>query len=856
MVSICMQCLELTGNHKLLTCDHSICSDCANTLFAVEVEKQQQPYMNGVSRTPTEFIQSHDNTYTKGIASIECPVCHTKTLIPTTSSPDATLRSARLETGGNSHEGELASPVRFPCGGECGRTATVECYKCEVQFCDTCFERVHRVGAMRNHEPIRVSSVQDERYCQRHMGQKLDLFCQDCQRLVCQKCLIYEQDHKGHQYVIVEQYREQCMSDLESVRKELKQKREVVDKSKATVQEVLNSLYTKKSSIEQQINERFAIISQALETRKKQLIQQLADCIAIQSKSLDDQIETLKNTAQQFEEIESLIDVTVKSKPTAFEAAQAKQTAVSLNQSARIDPELCVPRVDINSTSLSLDVDSLRGYISSLGSIIEGQGDGRGNTPVRFSPKTTGIRGVSTPGLTTPKDPLISGGVISMEAEPWEMKLRLPKPGLNDMPNIAEIISANTGLYSNTPSQPIRPVRASTTKTPKSVSWLNHTPSKFVRANTSTRIVTGEVLSFGGNEHGQLGTGSKDDAAVATHVVGLHGQGIVSIAAGDVHTLALSDTGDMFSFGNNDMGQLGTGDNRPYATVQSVNSLLGHKIVKIAAGRYFSLALTDKGELYSWGDNDCGQLGLGDRQDRNLPSLVEGALAGLKIKDICAGASFALCQTVDGEVFGWGSNQMGQLSTGDSDNRLTPIAIDCFKGMELVELVAGGHHCLAVTEDGELMAWGWNRYGQLGLGDDDSRNVAEYVSALRSTKLETVTAGAAHSVALSISGDLYAWGRNNHGQLGLGDRIDRFTPQYLSNIIEKVDRVFCNSSAWHTFVVLKSGTVKSFGWNHKAQLGVKTKEEDGEVQTVRSLQGKKIISITNGGYHSLVVTEH
>jgi alpha-tubulin suppressor-like RCC1 family protein len=173
-------------------------------------------------------------------------------------------------------------------------------------------------------------------------------------------------------------------------------------------------------------------------------------------------------------------------------------------------------------------------------------------------------------------------------------------------------------------------------------------------------------------------------------------------------------------------------------------------IKSIAAGNSYTLALTESGEVYAWGLNDSGRLGLGDTENRLTPTKVPGLT---KVKAIAAGGGHALALTESGEVYAWGLNY-GELGLGDTEDRLTPTKVP---GLSAVKAIAAGlSHSLALTESGEVYAWGVNNYGQLGLGDSQDRLTPTRVPGL--TTIKAIAAGAYHSLALAESGDVYSWG--------------------------------------------------------------------------------------------------
>jgi alpha-tubulin suppressor-like RCC1 family protein len=288
---------------------------------------------------------------------------------------------------------------------------------------------------------------------------------------------------------------------------------------------------------------------------------------------------------------------------------------------------------------------------------------------------------------------------------------------------------------------------------------------------------SGEVYAWGNNEFGQLGLGDKEDRLTPTKVPGL--TGVKAIIAGGGHFFALTESGEVYAWGWNEAGQLGLGDTENRLTPTKVPGLTGVKAIAIIAGGLYSLALTESGEVYAWGQNRGGQLGLGDTKDRLTPTKVPG-LSG--IKAIAAGWDHSFALTDSGEVYAWGDNICGQLGLGDTENRLTPTKVPGLTGVKAIvaeawpseDQIVG--HSLALTEAGEVYAWGWNEAGQLGLGDTNNRLTPTKVPGLTGVKAIAIIAGGGHSLALTESGEVYAWGQNKDGELGLGDTNNRLTP--------------------------------------------------------------------------------
>ena len=236
---------------------------------------------------------------------------------------------------------------------------------------------------------------------------------------------------------------------------------------------------------------------------------------------------------------------------------------------------------------------------------------------------------------------------------------------------------------------------------------------------------------------------------------------IVQTSSGAEHSLIVGNDGKLYVFGQNAFGQLGLGDYLTRYEPTLFQELIN--IVHLSAGGYYSLILTIDGQIYVFGDNMYGQLGLGNNKSQNIPILLQDLT---NIVQVSAGGQHSLILTIDNEIYSFGSNGNGQLGLGDTNGRCKPTLVPHIAN--IVQISAGGIHSLMLTNHGTIYACGYNYDGQLGLGDNNNnRNIFTLVSNVIS--ITQISAGLYHSLAITISGQVYSWGHNGTGQLGLGD---------------------------------------------------------------------------------------
>ena len=274
------------------------------------------------------------------------------------------------------------------------------------------------------------------------------------------------------------------------------------------------------------------------------------------------------------------------------------------------------------------------------------------------------------------------------------------------------------------------------------------------------------VWAWGDNTYGQLGDNSTTQRNTPVTVSGL--TGVVAVAAGANHSLALLSDGSVKAWGDNTYGQLGDNSTTQHNTPVAVSGLTG--VVAIAAGASHSLALLNDGTVKAWGLNTSGQLGDNSRTQRLIPTqvaVISGAVA------IAAGSSHSLAAKSDGTVWAWGLNGWRQLGNDTMEFSIVPIQVAGVTNV--LDVGAGGNHSLALKSDGTVWAWGSNYNGQLGNGSSAAYSVTP-VEAVGLTGVSDVAGGASHSLAVTTSGEVWAWGYNYYGQIGDWTTTQRSIP--------------------------------------------------------------------------------
>lgn len=297
----------------------------------------------------------------------------------------------------------------------------------------------------------------------------------------------------------------------------------------------------------------------------------------------------------------------------------------------------------------------------------------------------------------------------------------------------------------------------------------------------------GQVYAWGDNSFGQLAVGSTDAGAMPVPVTMPPGVRITAVDAGYWHALALSSAGEVYVWGDNSCGQLGVGatDEADEADGPvAVRVGRGQTVTRVSGGGMHSLALTLSGEVYAWGDNSYGQLGDGTTKARTTPVAVRLPNAVVFVQ-VAALANASLALAADGRVFAWGDNAFGQLGDGTTVGRLLPVQALFPSGAEVRQISGGAVHALALDADGGLYTWGHSHSAHRSASVLGDRSVPVRVWAPARTVFAQVSAGFAHSAGVSSDGRLLSWGADWAGQLA-GEMLPvRAAPETVKDAVVK-----------------------------------------------------------------------
>lgn len=267
---------------------------------------------------------------------------------------------------------------------------------------------------------------------------------------------------------------------------------------------------------------------------------------------------------------------------------------------------------------------------------------------------------------------------------------------------------------------------------------------------------------------------------------------VAEVACGRYHTIARTECGLVFTWGGGKNGRLGHGDEKIRAQPTCVESLCDERAISVTAGYHNNLVLSERGQVWSWGWGAHGQLGLGDTRDRDVPTVIE-ELSRERVHLLSCGDRHSFAVTEEGRVFGWGSNEFGQLGGGRKrDTVLRPKVVEGLLGLMVVGISSGDRHSAAVTNTGAVYTWGCGSDGQCGHGTFGDAGRPKLVEGLIGKFVVDVKCGHNFTIVMTSNKEVFSWGNNTYGQLGNNGNGKSESPvRVMIGSAARVARVSC-----------------------------------------------------------------
>ncbi|XP_031252079.1 RCC1 domain-containing protein RUG3, mitochondrial-like isoform X3 [Pistacia vera] len=290
-------------------------------------------------------------------------------------------------------------------------------------------------------------------------------------------------------------------------------------------------------------------------------------------------------------------------------------------------------------------------------------------------------------------------------------------------------------------------------------------------------VVDGKLWVWGKGDGGRLGFGHENSVFVPSLNPYLGDDPVQCVALGGVHSVALTSLGKIFTWsvicrGYGGFGALGHSVYHRELFPRLVEGSWNGKIRHIATSGTHTAAITESGELYTWGrDEGDGRLGLGPGPGPNeggglsIPSKVKAL--PVSVAAVSCGGFFTTVLTEEGQLWNWGASSNYELGRGDKVGGWRPKPIPSLEGVRIIQIASGGYHSLALTDEGKVLSWGYGGHGQLGHSSTENLKVPVVIEALADKRVVYIACGGSSSAAITDKGKLYMWGNAKDSQLGV-----------------------------------------------------------------------------------------
>eukprot|EP00501_MAST-03F_sp_TOSAG23-6_P001348 GSMAST32.ASY1.ANO1.1397.1 assembled CDS len=357
------------------------------------------------------------------------------------------------------------------------------------------------------------------------------------------------------------------------------------------------------------------------------------------------------------------------------------------------------------------------------------------------------------------------------------------------------------------------------------------------------------LYTWGIGEYGQLGHGDRRSIHSPRVVSALLFRRIKCISLGTSHSAALTFENETFTWGYGGDGRLGHGDEKDVLVLyvpKALQSLKHIQIKTVVCGELHTAALTVDGELYTWGLGKNGRLGHEIEISTTPHHKTRSMDPQLIFTDVACGGLHTAAISIDGSVWMWGLGKDGRLGHGDEANVLCPKKVQSFTE-PISQVICGGHHSAALSVSGTVFTWGFDDDGRLGHGEVGHKFIPTKVENLDAMNIVMIACGCWHSAALTSEGAVYTWGSCKSGQLGQAHRNSAPIPRVvLEGIGGGVKRIACGTA--HTAALTDTGELYTWGKCDHGRLGYDCKMDQTTPKLVEALKGKYVIDMQCGVY--------
>ncbi|KAK7302042.1 hypothetical protein RJT34_12921 [Clitoria ternatea] len=342
---------------------------------------------------------------------------------------------------------------------------------------------------------------------------------------------------------------------------------------------------------------------------------------------------------------------------------------------------------------------------------------------------------------------------------------------------------------------------------------------------------------------------------------------VQNIALGGKHAALVTKQGEVFCWGQGKWGRLGQKIDMDNSSPKIVDSLNGVLVKQVACGEYHTCALSDSGEVYTWGnDVCCADVVSGGRiKSQWIPQKLSGPLDGISISNVACGEWHTAIVSSCGRLFTYGDGTFGVLGHGNLRSFYSPKEVESLSGLRVRSVACGSWHTAAIVEvmfdryrynsaSGKLFTWGDGDEGRLGHAENGSKLVPTCVTQLVDYDFVQVSCGRMLTVALTNMGKVFAMGSAKYGQLGnphARDRAIMVEGQLKQEFVKVI-----SSGSYHVAVLTSSGSVYTWGKGENGQLGLGDTEDRHTPCFVEALRDRQVDTITCGPSFTAAICLH
>jgi alpha-tubulin suppressor-like RCC1 family protein len=381
-----------------------------------------------------------------------------------------------------------------------------------------------------------------------------------------------------------------------------------------------------------------------------------------------------------------------------------------------------------------------------------------------------------------------------------------------------------------------------------------------------TCFITSNMYNYcqGDNSYGQLGSGSYSGAYTSPYKIYNFEEPLESLSTGQDHTCGIDYEGTLYCWGRNNYGQIGNGyshGNSKYDIPQKIdvdsngNDLT--RALQIGVGYGHSCGIFEDLELYCWGYNSAGQLGIGSQSSYNRPYIVD--LPGnQRATDISLGNYHTCAITDNGSVYCWGDNGNGKLGDNSQTNSHLPIYVELPQNRKAIGISLAVSHSCAILDNNSVYCWGRNNYGQLGIGEAGDAWTPEFVELPSGSIAVQISTGEHHSCAVLKNGSAYCWGYNNYNQVEGSINNEQPSNVYSPIYVEsKYNHRFVSISIGHLFTcgITENAEITCWGYDSAGRIISLNEGNSDRFRYVISEEYTKIIQPIGWGINNYSVTQ-